>query len=115
MREEQVPFNAETCSLCIQYANVSEQILEVEQLLEEMIAGAHPFRLRDVDGLTDADFDTLLTSMVSLRSRKLAAYVIQERLNHVNLGSASSNFLKLQELADRIPQEDTTPSAPKTQ
>lgn len=111
MREEQVTFNAETCRLCIQYSNVTQQVLEVEQLLEELSAGAYSFRLRDVEGLTDADFDTLLTSFVSLRSRKLAEYVIQERLNHVTLGSASSNFLKLQELVDRIPSGSNAPKA----
>jgi Fe-S cluster assembly ATPase SufC len=108
MREESVPFDNETCKLCIQASLATQNPTLVEPMLDEMISGVISTNLRDVSDLTESEMDQLLALMVAVRSRKLASYVAQERRHHVNGSSLSEGFLKLEDLASRIPAENTS-------
>eukprot|EP01122_Echinamoeba_exundans_P002759 TRINITY_DN1273_c0_g1_i2.p1 TRINITY_DN1273_c0_g1~~TRINITY_DN1273_c0_g1_i2.p1 ORF type:complete len:213 (-),score=48.72 TRINITY_DN1273_c0_g1_i2:112-750(-) len=115
MREESVPFDVETCKLCVQASLVTQNPTLVEPMLEDMISGAISTDLREVSDLTESELDQLLAMMVALRSRKLANYVANERRHHVNGSSFSESFLKLEDLAKRIPAEDASiPQAAST-
>lgn len=108
MREENIPFDSETCKLCVQASLATQNPILVESMLEDMISGSLPMNLRNVSGLNETELDQLLAMMVSLRSRKLATYVAQERRNHSTGASVSENFLKLEELAKRLSSDEQT-------